>query len=590
MVHLGLGIVLAILFGLFMGRVSTPVRVIFSGFAGLVWAGLSYLMLPTIAWGFSDVLWMLLFNSLAATILGSLLSERVNGLSVLGTLVIGLFTLLVPFFTSSGMFHASSYRAVIGPVTESTFESDVAPVDVTAVRTVDQDLARRLGEKRLGEDAGLGSRVELGVMNIQVINGTFMVRDQSGQMTRVTFRNELVWAGPLNHKSMFKQMSNGSTPGFVLVSATDQSRVFMVTTDAEGNALQLRYLLGGYFGNYVPRHLYNNGYMFEGLDDYSFEIGDDGRPYWVATKFVKRVGFGGRDAVAVVTVDAQTGAIREHSIADAPAWIDRIQPESFVTDQLNDWGAYVHGWWNAVFSGLDVVRTTPGMSLVYGSDGRSYWYTGITSAGSDQGTVGFVLVDTRTKQVSWYRVAGANEAAAASSAANAPGVREAGYQPSAPILYNVGGLPTYFATLRGSDGLPKMFAFISVTDYTVVGVGTTPAQALRNYQIALGNRRGVEVDSLVDRKVVEARVIGVTTEVVDGDTFYYLRLDGHAGQEFYATSQGNRLELKWTQVGDTVRLVFDEGTARSINILAFDNLRVDLFSLNSEADLQAEPQ
>ena len=588
MVHLGVGAALAVLFALcLMGRASTVATVILSVMAGLFWTGVSYLTLPTVAWGFGDILWMLLFNSIAGTVIGSLLGERISGIGVLKTLAIGVIAIGAPFFTSHAVIHHADYRAVLGPVEESTFGDDVAPVDIRTVRTVDQALAKRLGEKRLGEDAGLGSRVDLGTMNIQVISGTFKVRNQQGELVSVTFTNELMWAGPLNHKSFWKQNSNDSTPGFVLVSATDQSEVYMVTTDASGNPLALRYLKEGYFGKYVPRHLYNNGYMFDGLADYSFEIGDDGLPYWVVTKYVKRVGFGGRDAVGVVVLDAQSGAITEYSIADAPAWIDRIQPEDFVTEQLDNWGAYVLGYWNTWFAGQDILKTTPGMSLVFGADGRSYWYTGITSAGSDQGTVGFVLVDTRTKAVSWYKVAGANEAAAASSAANAPGVKEAGYAATNAILYNVAGQPTYFTTLKGGDGLPKMFAFISVTDYTVVGTGTSPMQALRNYQIELSRKKGVSADGLVDRKVIEATVLDVTSEVVDGNTFYYLRLSGQEGKEFFATSQGQMVELKWTKSGETIRIIFDEGESRSINILAFDNPALDMVTLGSEAALGA---
>ncbi|MBI1363651.1 MAG: hypothetical protein GC134_06670 [Proteobacteria bacterium] len=592
MVHLGIGIAFAILFGIcLMGRASSVATAILSMFAGAVWAVLSYCFLPTLAWGFGGILMMLFVNSLAGTIVGSIVGERISSIGVLKTLIIAVIALGVPFFSSSPMFNSGEYRELLGPVKDSTFDKDVAPVDIGEVRTVDQDLAKRLGEKRLGEDAGLGSRVELGTMNIQVINGTFTVRDQNGQLTHVSFHNELVWAGPLNHKSFWKQNSNDSTPGFILVSATDQSKVYMVTTDSEGNPLKLHYLLsGGYFSKYLPRHLYNNGYMSVGLDDFSFEIGDDGRPYWVVTKYAKRVGFSGDDATGVVVVDAQTGAIKDYSIADAPSWIDRIQPESFITEQLNDWGVYVHGYWNTWFAGQDILKTTPGMSLVYGSDGRSYWYTGITSAGSDQGTVGFVLVDTRTKQVFWYKVAGANEAAAAASAANAPGVKEAGYAPTNPILYNVAGQPTYFTTLKGNDGLPKMFAFISVTDYTVVGTGSSPAQALRNYQIELGRKKGVSADGLVDRKVIEATVADITSEVVDGNTFYYLRLQGFAGKEFFATSQGQLVELKWTKVGDSVRLIFDEGESRSVNILAFDNPALDLVKLNNEAALRSNAE
>jgi hypothetical protein len=40
---------------------------------------------------------------------------------------------------------------------------------------------------------------------------------------------------------------------------------------------------------------------------------------------------------------------------------------------------------------------------VYGNDNKSYWYTGLTSVGKDESAVGFVLVDTRTKETIFYK-------------------------------------------------------------------------------------------------------------------------------------------------------------------------------------------
>src|SRR5690606_3836066 len=87
--------------------------------------------------------------------------------------------------------------------------------------------------------------------------------------------------------------------------------------------------------------------------------------------------------------------------ADAPAWIDRIQPESIVEDRISDWGVYVEGWLNSWTSGNNVIKASQGTSLVYTADGHSAWYTGLQSKGSsDQGTMGFMLVDTRTGKAS----------------------------------------------------------------------------------------------------------------------------------------------------------------------------------------------
>lgn len=562
----------------------------------LVLGMIGYFVTPTLGFNFVFLPFWVLVIGIAGLALSGMGADRMSYGGLALTVIGAIWLIVVPIFSTWGAFHADEYRNMIGEVQESQFADDVSPVDINQVRTVSESLARRMGEKRLGEIPGLGSRVDLGQMNIQIVNGCFGAMDNNNRRQELCFNNELVWVAPLVHSGVFKQWSHGSTPGYIMVSASDVSRVIMVTAldnvrantsdnprmgtseTAATQQLEMRYFIsGGYFGYNVERHLRGNGYLTSGITDYSFEIRDDGRPFWVVTTYEKNVGFSGADATGVVTVDVQTGAIEAYSIEEAPAWIDRIQPESFVQSQLDDWGDLVHGYWN--WGNTDKLTTTPGMSLVFGADGQSYWYSGLQSVGADQGTVGFVLVNTRTKEARWYRVAGATETAAVGSAENARGVREAGYTGSSAILYNVANIPTYFTVLHGTDGLPKMYAFINVEDYNIVGVGRSPRDALRDYQINLSRSRSVDMDDLVDRETFEAVVTAITTEMSGDSVFYYMMLEGKDGKEYYA-GQSVSVELKWTRVGDTVQLVVDDGESRSVNIIRFDNTRVGLTRTN----------
>jgi hypothetical protein len=127
--------------------------------------------------------------------------------------------------------------------------------------------------------------------------------------------------------------------------------------------------------------------MATGLTDYTFEIDDQGKPYWVVTRYNKQVGISGNNATGVVIVDAQSGQITDYNMADTPAWVDRVEPQEFIEDQLNDWGEYVRGYWN--FSGEGKLQITEEMTLVYGENNKSYWYTGLSSVGKEESAVGF---------------------------------------------------------------------------------------------------------------------------------------------------------------------------------------------------------
>ena len=563
-------------------------------FSGVIGGIIGWITMPTLAWGFTGMLYLFLVLPAVASIAINVIKKDVgNGETYFSssfvTLALSLvFVWVIPFFTSSEMMHPDAYNQLVGEVKTSKFNEDVAPIDVTKVRIVSAGMASKLVEKRLGQYPSIGSRTDVGTMNIQTINGTFKVRDMEGNHETLTFDNELMWAGPLNHNGIMRWLQNKTTQGYVLASATKTSETYLVTALCDQNGenceeLALRYLLSGsYFGDDIYRHLYRNGYASTGLTSLSFEIEDGtGRPFIVATKYERKIGgFGGDDAVGVVVVDVQTGEIEEYSIDEAPAWIDRIQPEDFVSDQLDDWGQYVQGWWNATFGRKDsVVVTTPGMSLVPGADGESYWYTDMQSSGNDDGSVGYVLTNTRTKEARYYKLdrGGANIAAAQSAIESAKGVVEAGYPATHPILYNVGGIETYFSVLVGKNGLPAMYGFVDLETGNITGVGKSIQQALREYQKALSRNPSLgNVADLVDLEKIIVKVTGVAE--LNGR--FYIMVQGNNYQEFWGESV-EHVEMKWTKVGDEVEISYQKSEdpdrkQKSVMLESFDNLNIGI--------------
>jgi len=509
----------------------------------------TYGLLPVMSTNFYGLpLLLLLATGIPFFVEGLISTERYKDARMKETLIAFIVSLViaipVPVITTSSFFHASSYRNLIN-VHESTFSTDMAPVDPSQVRIVDQGVASRLGEKKLGEDTALGSTVELGTPNIQM------------------WRGQLYWVMPLNYSGFWKWLDQKMPPGYIMVSATDERDVRMVR-EVNGKPLKLRYNQGGWFGDHPHRYLYQNGYATVGLTDFTFEIDEDGRPYYVVTRYKNRVGFSGSDADGIILLDAQTGEVRSYDIDDAPAWVDRIQPETFVISQLNEWGEFVHGWWNP--SDLDEIKTTEGTSLVYGTDGNSYWYTGMTSVGSDQGTVGFVLVNTRTKDARLYKQAGATETDAKKSAEGQ--VQEKGYAATFPILYNVGGEPTYFMALKDNAGLVKQLAFVSVEHYEDVGVGENAQQALRNYLRRLARRgNSITADGAVTIYNAEGALLRIT---MDHEGNYYLLIKGYEDKAFLGSISVSP-ELPLSERGDVVSVSFMDAGNEMVNISEFDN-------------------
>lgn len=529
-------------------------RVLATVAAGVLTAFLAYLYTPTLAWGFPDLAPLLLLT-LMTVFLEEVVVWRAGRrprwagpLVLAGIGVVGLGVAAAMTWTAA---HAQRYQSLIGEVKEASYAVDTSPVDPSQVRTVDEPLASRLADKLLGEDPALGSRVRVGAMHIQQVNG------------------RLFWVAPLDHSGLFKwfKFRAQGTPGYIMVSATDDRDTRMVR-QLGGEPVHLVFNGGNWFGTNLRRYLYDHGYSRQGLTDYTFEVDDSGRPYYVVTRYAKRVGFGGEDATGVVVVDAQTGAISDYDTADAPTWIDRIQPEPFVRAQLTLWGRLVHGWWNP--SDMDEVMPTTGTALVYGDDGRSYWYTGMTSVGSDEGTIGFTLVDTRTKEARLYHQAGATEEAASGSAEGA--VQNAGYRAGFPIPYNVAGQPAFFVILKDNKGLAKAYAWVSQENYQVVGVGETVADAMRQYRRRLTSRGNVVAADLdMDLDSATARVLRMSADTRRGETTYYLVLEGLEDRVFAGASDLS-IELPLTGVGDEVSVRYDDAAGRSVvDLVGFDN-------------------
>ena len=524
---------------------------------------LFYLGLPVINYGFFQLPLFILLFLIAGMIICTKLkvapvTSKVTVLKaphklflILALAVIAYMTIL-PLLTTTPMFRSQAYRELIGKVEDGeNLKNHIAPISLDKIRVVDEDLAMLLGEKIIGSQPSLGSQAEIGEFTIQKVN------------------DELYWVAPLLHTGFFKWFNNSEgTPGYVMVSATNERDVKLIQ-NVNGKPLKIKYQSAAFFGSQIERHVYFSGYMTIGLADYNFEIDDKGEPYWIVTTYNKEIGFGGNNATGVLTVNAQTGEIKQYGINDTPLWVDRIQPISFVQDQLNNWGDYVHGFWN--LSNENKLMTTEGLTLVYGENHKSYWYTGLSSVGKEESTVGFVLVDTRTKEATYYKQSGATEYAAQSSAEGK--VQEKGYHSSLPIPYIINNIPTYVMTLKDDGGLVKMFAMVSINDYTIVGVGNTMRETLMAYKNVYNMAdNGIESESVTPKNTLTSVVTRISNDVKNGNSFYYFMVKDYANV-FVGSSQLSN-ELPVTIVGDSIKISYDVDMEEVIDVSNFDNLKI----------------
>ena len=524
---------------------------------------LFYINLPVINYGFTGFAFIIVLVLIIAIVLstGITVSQQTNQVKLarmpskflyISVAILLVYCIVIPFITSMKMLRTDSYQKLIGEVKNGQkITNHIAPISIDKIRVVDEELAYLLGEKILGSQPALGSQVELGQFCIQKVN------------------DELYWVAPLLHSGFLKWFNNKEgTAGYVMVSATNERDVKLVQKVGRKD-IRIKYQPNSYFGSEIHRHVYFNGNATVGLTDFSFEIDDAGNPFWVITTFDKKIGFAGKEATGIILVDAQSGAMSEYNIAKTPLWVDRIQPLNFIEDQLNDWGEYVHGYWN--FSNADKLKITEGLTLVYGKDNKSYWYTGLTSVGKDESAVGFVLVDTRTKESTFYKQSGATEFAAQSSAQGK--VQEKGYRASLPIPYNINNIPAYVMTLKDDGGLVKMYAMVDISDYTIVGVGNTMRETLTSFKNVYNMADNkINPNAVSDKKIVKSVITRIQNDVKNGNSFYYFKVKDYPNIFVGSSQISNQLPV--TIVGDSISVSFDQDLEEIIDISSFLNLNL----------------
>ena len=230
---------------------------------------------------------------------------------------------------------------------------------------------------------------------------------------------------------------------------------------------------------------------------------------------------------------------------------------------------------------------TKHMTTVY-NEGDCFYYTGMSSVGKDNGTVGFIMVNTRDKSVVMYRMVGATESAAMKSAKGK--VQNMGYDATNPIPLSVSGIPTYFCTLKDDEGLVKQYAMLKIEDYSIVATGSTISETKRAYINAVNNSgERVDFGDEAYGYTVEGVVTRISDNVENGDTYYYMILDEDS-TKLYLASYSVSEELPITREGDLVEISYVDEANGTINIVTFDNLSFSQKVSDKQESLNQERQ
>ncbi len=265
--------------------------------------------------------------------------------------------------------------------------------------------------------------------------------------------------------------------------------------------------------------------------------------------------FGGHTVGRVVLCNAITGECTDYAVEEVPQWIDKVFSAERLIELYDYHGVLVHGFFNSVLGQRDCIRTTEGYNYIALND--DVWvYTGLTSVNGDQSNVGFVLMNQRTMEARYYKVEGATETSAMSSAEGQ--VQNLNYRATFPLLLNISGEPTYFVALKDGAGLVKKYAMINIQKYQWVAIGDTVKECEKNYNELLSTN-GIVSEISSDAKEISGVIEVISPVVIEGNTHYYICLQGQDDIFDVNVSDQNLTGIIRAKEGDRIKMLYEEG-------------------------------
>ena len=464
--------------------------------------------------------------------------KLLKGSCIVPLIVIGAVFVIyvVGGLLSSVVIRSGAYAKLI-TVETGDFTQDIEEISFDQIPMLDRDSAEKLGDRKLGELADMVSQFEV-----------------ADNYTQINYKGRPVRVTPLRYGDIFKWLNNRSAglPAYLIID--------MVTQEVDVVRLPegMHYTTAEHFSRNLYRHL-RFQYPTYIFNEPTFEIDEEGTPYWVCPRIVKRIGlFGGTDIQGAVLVNAITGESQYYT--DIPTWVDGVYSAEIIMDQYDYYGTYQGGFINSLFGQKNVTVTTEGYNYLAAND-DVYVYTGVTSAGSDESNIGFILTNQRTKQTTFYSIAGAEEFSAMNSAEGV--VQHLNYSATFPLLLNISNQPTYFMALKDYAGLVKMYAMVNVQQYQIVATGASVEECQSNYYKLLRQNKldtGEAPILPADEDTVTGIVTALRSAVIDGTTMYYVTLD--ADNIVYCISAGEVEKVILLNVGDRITITYEPDSMR----------------------------
>jgi len=480
--------------------------------------------------------------------------------AAIGIVVAGLIVVFTTWFDSN-----AKVLAAIPKITVEKPTTPLIPTDPNHIVLVSQSVAAFKGQQILGSNGqNLGSSYNL----------------DPNSYTLQSINHHLYYVVPLSYNNIFINLSNSSTPGFVIVDAENPQAIPTLRT---GPGDSIAYLPGAILNQDLLRHVYLSGYTYGRLVDPTLELDDSFHPYWTISLMQPTRGYTGDVLSEVLIVDAHTGDIKDYKPQNVPIWVDRVMPSETVTQYLMWWGLYhAAPWFNPSGAGQQSPATDP--QLLYNNADQPVWLVPMTSSSSnDNSSTGVFLFDTHKNEAHFYPLAaGLGIGSNVQNTFQSTRANILRYNVDSFQLYQICGQPTWVA-IYSSGGIFQDVGVLAARNLNGGNVQFEPSlsRALDDYKLWLAqnnisNNCGATPTGGT-QQAVTGKVLRISSVQLNGNTIYYIQI---SGQNVIFTANLNLSpKLPLVQPGDTVTITYFNASVQAgqpVDLKTFDDLSIKL--------------
>ena len=439
--------------------------------------------------------------------------------------------LVIGLALSSTFFNARRYASLI-TVNEYDFAEDMPEsTEITNIALMDSASAAVFGNRVLGSLSDMVSQYTV-----------------SDYYTQINYQRSPKKVSNLEYDGFFKWLGNREVgiPGMVMVDPVKAGAEYMAFDEP------MHYAQSGFLGDDLERRL-RFLYPTKIFHSISFEVDDEGNPYYIVACGKPMVGlFGAEDISQVIIFDPVKGTGSIVDVENTPSWVDIVYTGNLACEKYNWQGTLSGGFFNSIIGNVGCKIATDDFGYI--TIGDDVWYfTGVTSVVSnDKSNIGFILSNARTGEYKFYPVIGAEEHSAMNAAEGE--VQEKGYVASFPSLVNISGEPTYIMVLKDAAGVVKLYALVNVENYSIVVTGSTQAEVMSAYKKLL-RQEGVTEDGSASTATVTVKDVRIVN-VSDMAVVYITAEEGEVYKGYLETDEslilvavGDRITVTYTDSG-----------------------------------------